>query len=171
MNLSILRNPCTYDVRTMGLAACSMPRHDEHYPNSSTLFLLTMPPLTVPLRRSAIRYVSVASKVTTAHFRDVISGVAESRRDMWKQIELTTRRHEELVASTTRRHDELVLTTANHLFWGLAAVLGGLATVLGGFIVLDQKIDKLNDKIVEGNEKVIKEIKEFIAESNKKKSI
>ena len=170
----------------MGLAACSMPRHDEHYPNSSTLFLLTMPPLTVPLRRSAIRYVSVASKVTTAHFRDVISGVAESRRDMWKQIELTTRRHEELVASTTRRHDELVLTTANRhdklvhlLYGGFATVLGGLATLFGtvvvGFIVLhqriEQKFEKINDKLVDMNEKFMKEIKECIAESNYNKWI
>ena len=154
-----------------------------------------MTPLTVPSRRSAIRYFFVASKVTTAHFRDVISGVTESRQDMWKQIDLTThrheelvalttRRHEELVALTTRRHDELVLTTANRhdklvhlLFGGLAAVLGGLVTLFGtvvvGFIVLDQRIEqmieKIDDKIVEGNENVIKEIKEFIAESNKNK--
>ena len=167
-------------------AACFVTSN-QHIPNSANpLFILKMTPLSVPLRRSAIRYFSVASKVTTAHFRDVISGVAESRQDMWKQIDLTTRRHEELVASTTRRHDELVLTTANRhdklvhlLYGGFATVLGGLATLFGtvvvGFIVLhqriEQKFEKINDKLVDMNENFMKEIKECIAESNYNKWI
>jgi hypothetical protein len=141
----------------------------------SSLLFLKSTPRTVLLRGSAIRGFSVASKVTTAHFRDVISGVAESRQDIWKQIELTTRRHDELVALTTRRHDELVVSTSSRFSDmmkrqdKLLYLLIG--TVLGGFIsstlYLDQKIEQSNEIVIDK----IKEIKQFIVESNKKKWI
>ena len=124
-----------------------------------------MTPRCIRLRRSAIR----DFRRTNAHFRDVMSGVAQPRQDIWhQQLDEITRRHDHLVASVTHRHDKLLFSSLDRQDNQGLFLFGGLTTMM---CALFSSTLFLYYKINENNAKVKKEIMEFIVNSNKKKSI
>ena len=124
-----------------------------------------MTPRSIRLRRSAFR----DFRRTNAHFRDVISGVAQPRQDIWQQqLDEITRRHDHLVASVTHRHDKLLFSSLGRQANQASFLFGGLTTMM---CALFCSTLFLYNEIDQKNAKVKKEIMEFIVNSNKKKSI